>query len=167
MGVSTPMMRLNNVERRKSGGNFKVEIKDRIIDEVEKTYIWIDKQIIANVAEKNRCDGCGRCCDFGKFGHKLYITSPELMYFRAKIGTDNFKSMPTGVCPYQINNKCTAHEHRFAGCRIFFCKADEDFQSRLSEEAILKLKEICKKENLPYEYTELASSLNAIASDID
>ncbi len=161
------MMKLNNAERRKSGGNFKVEIKDHIINEVGKIYNWIDKQIGANATENNRCDGCGKCCDFEKFGHKLYITSPELIYFKAKVGMGNLKTMPAGVCPYQSNNKCTAHKYRFAGCRIFFCKADEDFQSKLSEEAILKFKEICKKENLPYEYTELASSLNAIASDID
>ncbi len=156
-------MKLNNAEHRKSGGNFKVKIKEHIIDEVEKIYNWIDRQIKANVTENDRCDGCGKCCDFEKFGHKLYITSPELIYFKMRIGANNLKTMPTGICPYQVDNKCTVHAHRFAGCRIFFCKADEDFQSKLSEEAILKFKKICKDRDIPYEYTELARSLNSLA----
>ncbi len=66
-------------------------------------------------------------------------------------------------CPYNIGDKCTIYEYRFAGCRIFCCKADTDFQSRLSESALRKLKSLCTEFQIPYRYTDLATALNESA----
>lgn len=139
-----------------------MEIKSRIVDEVSQVYEWIDAQIKANIPTDERCQGCGNCCDFEKFGHKLYLTSPELVHFRIKMGKENLRAMHSEICPYRVDGKCEAHENRFAGCRIFFCKADEDFQSQLSESVIVQFKEICKRSSLPYQYKELSNSLNFI-----
>ena len=66
--------------------------------------------------------------------------------------------------PHQSANwcggKCTVRNFRFAGCRIFFCKADADLQSKLSEQASKKFKVICEKYDLPYRYIDLPTALS-------
>ena len=121
-----------------------------ICGEVKKIYDWLDSQL-ADAADK--CTACGNCCDFARFGHRLFVTTPELLYFKNNI--KNFLPMRTGVCPYMKNNKCTAREFRFASCRIFFCKADEEFQNKISEQAVKDFKQICDKYQLFYQYIDL------------
>ena len=120
-------------------------------------YRRLDEQI----ATRSRlCGACGKCCDFEQFDHRLYVTSPEMEYLAAKLGAGNVKKMETGRCPYNIEGKCGIYENRFAGCRIFCCKGDEEFQSGLSEAAIRKLKDICGEFDMPYRYTDLKTALN-------
>ena len=127
---------------------------NKIANEVADIYFQLDKKIEEYSAD---CSACGRCCDFTSFGHKLFVSSPEVVYLSRNV---DIKPMPIDRCPYQADNKCTIHAHRFAACRIFFCKADEDFQSKLSEQTLKKLKLLCTKFNLPYRYTDLATALN-------
>lgn len=122
---------------------------------VREVYDWIDHEI-AN--DTSTCDQCGKCCDFDAYDHRLYVTSPEMVYFTANAGS--VKPMPNGTCPYQVDCKCTVHPYRFAGCRIFLCDGDSDLQSRLSERAIGKFKDICQKFDLEYYYTDLKIALN-------
>ncbi len=129
-------------------------MKPKIIHAVAEVYDFLDEQ----VAGQTTCDRCGKCCDFETFDHRLFVTSPELIYFTASTGL--LKPMPQGTCPYNIDGDCTVHRHRFAGCRIFSCKANRISQSRLSEEAIEKFKSICNEFNVPYRYTDLAAALN-------
>jgi Fe-S-cluster containining protein len=124
---------------------------------VAGVYDWIDSQISQNPAQ---CQKCGKCCDFESYAHHLFVTGAELIYFAAKIDPNRIKPMPTGKCPYNIDGKCTVYPFRFAGCRIFSCKADKDFQSQLSEQAVVKFKAICEKFHLPYRYTNLPTALN-------
>ena len=67
-------------------------------------------------------------------------------------------------CPYNIDGKCIVYEYRFAGCRIFFCKADKDFQSELSESVLKKFKSLCRQFDIPYRYNDLAGALNGFAT---
>jgi len=118
------------------------------------------------------------------FDHRLFVTPPEVMYLAAKLGSENInpphvwrinpphkwriKPMPTSSgsttltikCPYNIDSKCSVYKYRFAGCRIFYCKGDKDFQSELSESALKKFKSICEQFQIPYRYTDLATALN-------
>ena len=126
----------------------------QIANEVAAVYSRLDEQIKEHSAD---CSDCGNCCDFESFGHRLFVSSPEMFYLSQNL---EIKPMPTSRCPYQSDNKCTIHPHRFAACRIFFCKAEEDFQSELSERALKKLKSLCTKFDLPYRYTDLATALN-------
>ncbi len=130
------------------------------MQEVAEIYNWIDKQLCDNRDLAGRCNACGKCCDFGAFDHRLFVTVPELMYLAAYLNVDNLLPMPTGRCPYNIDGKCTVYEYRFSGCRIFCCRGDVDFQSSLSEAALEKLKSICLKFEIPYRYTDLACALN-------
>ncbi|HBG28703.1 MAG: hypothetical protein A2Y10_12175 [Planctomycetes bacterium GWF2_41_51] len=129
--------------------------KKEICKQVKQIYDWLDAEIKSLNAD---CCVCGKCCDFDSFGHKLFITSPELYYFYENLKP--LKKMPAGVCPYMENGKCTARDFRFTGCRIFFCKADDEKINDLSEQAIRKFKGLCNEYNFPYSYMELSKALN-------
>ena len=134
--------------------------QSELLNKVAEFYEWLDEQIRLSEGSGGRCDSCGRCCDFGTFDHRLFITPPELLYLASNLGPENIKSMSRSRCPYNVDGKCTIYKYRFAGCRIFSCKADKDFQSRLSESVLKKFKSICMEFNIPYCYTDLASALN-------
>ena len=135
----------------------------RLLEKVAEVYAWLELQISRNGNLAGACKACGNCCDFGKFDHRLFVTPPELIYLTAKLGVENIKTMSSGRCPYNIKGKCSVHEHRFAGCRIFCCKGDADFQSELSESALAGLKSICTEFEIPYRYLDLATALNTFA----
>jgi hypothetical protein len=134
--------------------------KSELLNKVAQVYDWLDKQIRLVEGPGVRCDGCGRCCDFEAFDHRLFVTPPELTYLAANIGAENIKPMPDSRCPYHLICQCTVYKYRFAGCRIFSCKADADFQSRLSESALKKFKLVCIEFEIPYCYIDLAGALN-------
>lgn len=126
-----------------------------IAKSVQEVYNWIDQQIAQDPAS---CDACGKCCNFDAYDHRLFVTSPEMIYFASKIADP--KPMTKGYCPYLVEGKCQTHESRFAGCRIFLCTADTDMQGCLSEQALEKFKDICQKFNIDYYYTDLKTALN-------
>ncbi len=134
-------------------------MKPDILHAVAEVYDWLDEQNTA----RTPCDQCGKCCDFEAFDHRLFVTSPEMIYFIASTGSA--KPMPRQTCPYNIDGNCSVHRHRFAGCRIFSCIENGRSQSSLSEETIEKFKSICNEFNVPYRYTDLASALNDPAAD--
>jgi Fe-S-cluster containining protein len=123
-----------------------------LIDKIAQLYQWLDEQAGGS------CNSCGNCCDFDSYGHRLYVTIPEMMYLAEKIGKENIKPMTTGRCPYQVDNRCSVHPHRFVSCRIFFCRGDAKKQSLLSEEAISKLKALCLEFAIPYRYSDLKTA---------
>ncbi len=128
---------------------------------VAEIYNWLDSQIRQNASLAGQCNICGKCCDFDAFDHRLFVTTAELMYLSANIGAENIRPMTGSKCPYNINGKCTVYQYRFAGCRIFCCKADKNFQSSLSESALEKFKSLCEEFDVPYHYTDLPTALNA------
>ncbi len=126
-----------------------------IVSAVADVYKWIDQTMAGKSPD---CKGCGNCCDFKRYDHRLYITSVELEYFKHFMA-DRLRPMTDGICPYRNDNKCTVHTHRFAGCRIFNCRGTENIQADISEQAIEKLKAICQTHDTPYTYTELSKAL--------
>ena len=139
------------------------ETDRRLLEKVAEVYNWLDLQICSGGNMAGTCKSCGDCCDFESFDHRLFITSPELMYLAANLGAENIKLMSANRCPYNVDGKCTIYEYRFSGCRIFCCNGDADFQSRLSEAVLQKLKSICVEFQIPYRYTDLAAGLNSFA----
>ncbi len=136
----------------------------QLLERVGQIYNWLDLQTRRYNNPTGRCRACGECCDFDSSGHRLFVTAPELMYLTANLGAENIKPMTAGRCPYNISGKCTVYEYRFAGCRIFCCKADADSQSRLSESALKEFKSICTECQIDYRYTDLATALNSVVS---
>jgi Fe-S-cluster containining protein len=135
------------------------ERQQQIVEEVAKLYDWIGAQLAENPDAAGRCKGCGACCDFPAYDHRLFVTPPELIYLAVRLGTSRLKTMPTGRCPYQEGGRCTVHEHRFASCRIFCCTGDPDFQGDLSEAVLQRLKAICERFEIPYHYQDLPTAL--------
>jgi hypothetical protein len=134
-----------------------MQTNSKIADAVAEVYDWIDSQTGQTATQ---CDVCGKCCDFESYDHRLFVTSPELIYFTVKLQPDKIKPMPTGGCPYNLLGMCTVYSYRFGCCRIFCCKVDKDCQSKLTEEALEKFKSICEEFDLPYCYTDLRAALN-------
>ena len=83
------------------------------------------------------------------------------MYLIANLRGENVKLMKTSLCPYNVDGRCTIYEYRFAGCRIFCCNGNADFQNGLSESALEKFKSLCNKYKIEYRYSELATALNS------
>jgi Fe-S-cluster containining protein len=132
---------------------------------VEAIYKWLDEQIAACQMEAGVCDACGKCCDFESFGHRLFVTTPEMIFFAEKIRSKNLKQMTKGKCSYRAGDKCTVYEHRFAGCRIFCCKGDARFQSDLTEAVIKKFKAVCDELKIPYRYMDLPTALKDFTAE--
>jgi hypothetical protein len=135
----------------------------KLLGKVAEVYDWLDAQILENEKLIGRCEACGKCCDFISFDHLLFVTSPELIYFRAKVAPGNIRSIRGGCCPYQSNGKCSVYNYRFAGCRIFCCNGDADLQSELSESAVKMFKAICEEFQIAYLYTDVLAAIKSLA----
>ncbi len=138
---------------------------DRIAQQVARIYNWLDQCLAQSADDSEQCAACGRCCDFDAFDHRLFVTSPEIVYFEHHLQPSRRKPMPGGICPHKTAGKCSVYPHRFAGCRIFCCKTDPALQSRLSEQVSRKFKELCIQFKIPYRYCDLKTALNQISSD--
>ncbi|MHC4187573.1 MAG: hypothetical protein ACYSRQ_05205 [Planctomycetota bacterium] len=139
--------------------------KEQLLKRVAEVYQWLDEQVIEYISQKELCSTCGKCCCFTDFDHSLFVSSPEIIYFHEQIGPET-RPMTAGQCPYNINDKCTIYENRFAGCRTFFCKGEVYFQGQLSESVLKKFKEICLEFNLPYRYVDLQTALSEGVTNI-
>ncbi len=155
---------IENIQKSKKWQQ-DAEQKNGLPKRVAEVYDWLDLQIRRNSDLSGKCETCGRCCDFAKFDHRLFVTTPELLYLAANLGDKNVKPMAGDRCPYNTDGKCTIYEYRFAGCRTFCCKGDADFQSDISESAVKKFKSICEDFQVPYRYSDLPSALNGFVGD--
>jgi hypothetical protein len=129
-----------------------------MIQEVEIIYRRLDEEIQQQDA---LCCACGQCCDFESFGHRLYVTTPELVYFLHHIGSE-IQPMTGAVCPYRVNGKCSVYPYRFSGCRIFSCKGDAETQNAISERIITIFKSLCEKNSVSYRYVYLRDGLEML-----
>ena len=140
--------------------NFKLSpaVQYILLEDIEKLYQQLEVQIAGLNESGQPCRACGACCDFESFGHRLYLTTPELIYFSHYVGQP-LTVMTGGVCPYRIDGKCSVYPFRFAGCRIFQCKGDEAKQGELSEAVIVQFKQLCEQYNIAYRYVDLKTAL--------
>jgi len=147
------------------------QVNSQVVERVGRVYQWLDEQLHQAGHKAAACDGCGKCCDFDAFDHRLFVTPPELIYLAANLPGQTLRPMTTGRCPYNIVVKCSVYDYRFAGCRIFCCKTvpneaeadSKDFQGRLSESALKEFKSICTEFDIPYRYADLAAALNSFS----
>lgn len=129
---------------------------ETVLQAVQQVYDWLDEKI----AEMNSsCQACGRCCDFDAYGHRLYVTTPEMLYFLNRT-CQEMQFMTDGVCPYQKDGRCQARQARFSACRIFFCTGDNRRQYEFSEEAVRRFRNICRQYDLTYRYIDLKYALS-------
>ena len=128
-----------------------------IVARVAELYAWIDQEIQG--LECAPCQACAKCCDFVAYDHRLFVTTPELIFFQLQLAGP-VRPMPTGRCPYQEQGRCSVYDLRFLGCRIFGCTRPDTFQNELTESALQRLKALCDEFDIGYEYMDLATVLN-------
>ena len=132
----------------------------RILAQMHELYLNLDNTIAAAAAQ---CDNCGKCCDFGSFGHRLYVTTLEILYFLNGRNPNKLQSIPKGRCPYQLPTGCDMRNHRPAGCRIFYCNSlDADYQNELTEQVLNRLRQMHQSLGAVYYYADLMQWLKLI-----
>lgn len=117
----------------------------------------------AIAARSPACVNRGLCCNFDAYGHDLFVTTAELAYFIA--GHAEAWRPPTADrrCPFQVDGKCTARDHRPMGCRVFFCdETTTDWQSAEYERRLAQLKQIGDETGIEYRYVEWLSALKSV-----
>lgn len=134
----------------------------------------VHRRIEAAVIERGpRCDQSGRCCRFGEYGHDLFVTGLEIAVFLRRasrpsnaIGRARGVSLPQlsseRACPFMIDNACSVHAIRPAGCRIFFCEpGTQGWQQDLYERSLVEVRRLHETQGLPYRYMEWLDGLAA------
>jgi len=126
---------------------------------VKQLYRWIDRSIQAAGAV---CANCGKCCDFDRFGHRLFVTTVEMVYFEQGLRTElsgdgaAFSRPANGRCPYHQNGLCLGREFRPTGCRIFFCNGlAKQYQNELAEQVLERLRRLHEQFGAVYYYADL------------
>jgi uncharacterized protein len=122
---------------------------------MQELYASLDQTL---AAANPSCANCGDCCDFQHYGHRLYVTTLEMLYFLH--GLQKTQSPPkisrNGRCPWQNKSGCTQRSARPATCRIFYCRGlSTDFQSELTENILLELRSLHQQFSTPYYYADL------------
>lgn len=108
-----------------------------------------------------KCNGCGICCEFGKFDHVLFASVIEADYI---ISNNKISSYNTeeNVCPFMKESQCTIRKFRTLGCRVFFC--DKEYNKDLSQDIYnkyySKVKTISLKYNVNWQYRPLLDFFN-------
>ncbi|MBM4107914.1 MAG: hypothetical protein FJ255_03745 [Phycisphaerae bacterium] len=119
------------------------------------------------------CWASGRCCNFERAGHRLYVTGLEAAYALARpppTPAPRALSLPqveaaraAGGCPFQAANLCTIHATKPLTCRIYFCdRSATAWQQDLSERMLAPLRTLHDTHAVPYRYAEWRSLLEAI-----
>lgn len=126
------------------------------------------------------CWASGRCCNFDRAGHRLYVTGLEAAYcvegLRAVpmpaqtatltvLGAASHPPRLTresleharalGGCPFQLANLCGVHAIKPLGCRVYFCdQSAQRWQEDLSERMLARIKSLHERHHVEYRYGE-------------
>lgn len=127
------------------------------------------------------CWASGRCCNFEKTGHRLYVTGLEAAYAVARRGECVASSRERGRivtleqigaarargdCPFLRENLCGIHRIKPLGCRVYFCdRSAGAWQHALSERALDEIKRIHDLHSIPYRYGEWREMLEMFAGN--
>lgn len=149
-------------------------VRDEVAAALESIYAGATRAI----AERGpACWASGRCCNFEKTGHLLYVTGLEAAYAIARLpeiaGTrrENFPearlTLPVledahsrGGCPFQIANLCGIHAIKPLGCRVYFCdRSAQGWQNDLSERLLAEIRAVHDRFGIEYRYGEWRSML--------
>lgn len=124
---------------------------------VDAIYAEVDAAV---AAASPKCDASGRCCRFTEYGHTLFLT-----HFEAEILLETApgytKPITRDLCPFQVNQLCTARLERPLGCRIYFC--DPTYAGKgedITERAIQQLKRLADEYQTGWRYAPLHLFLN-------
>lgn len=148
--------------------------------ELEAVYADVAAQV---EARGPACWASGRCCNFEKAGHLLYVTGLEAAYtvaglraWRGERAAAATRAEPGAGCAaplagasgsegcrFQAGNLCTVHGIKPMGCRVYFCDASaQEWQQRLSEHGLKQIRGIHDRRRIEYRYGEWRMMLGAL-----
>jgi len=150
--------------------------RDDVRGELERVYATAAAEI---AARGPACWASGRCCNFEKSGHLLYVTGLEAAYTvrmgqeqsqqRAKTEAPSVRSglslnvVREGACPFQEGNLCGVHEIKPLGCRVYFCDGSaQAWQQELSERLLGEIRAIHDRHGIEYRYGEWRGMLRVL-----
>ncbi|MCC6228043.1 MAG: YkgJ family cysteine cluster protein [Phycisphaerales bacterium] len=139
-------------------------------DGVVRTLESIYARAASEIASRGpACWASGRCCNFERTGHRLYVTGLEAAYAitrasqsvtRADIDTAHAR----GGCPFQAHNLCGIHAIKPLGCRVYFCdRASQSWQQDLSERLLADIRALHASHAVEYRYGEWRAMLSMFA----
>jgi Fe-S-cluster containining protein len=134
--------------------------EDGVVRALEAVYADVAAQI---EARGPACWASGRCCNFDRAGHLLYVTGLEAAYTVARLERPPGEA-ERGCCPLLEGHLCGAHAIKPLGCRVYFCdRGAQEWQHRLSEHALEQIRRIHDEGGIPYEYAEWRFLLRRIS----
>lgn len=154
-------------------------------DEIELVKGWMEAASRAEVAagledvyaETSRliaergpaCWASGRCCNFAKTGHLLYVTGLEAAYTYVRLVKpvtvgEVASAREAGGCPFQDRNLCGVHPIRPLGCRVYFCdRSAQSWQQDLYEQELARVRKLHDDHGVEYRYAEWRGLLEMLA----
>lgn len=134
--------------------------RPEVIAAMEAFYADADRQIAAQAPV---CWNKGECCRFGEFGHRLYVTALEVVYYLAMGGGARVSEVTADACPHALDGKCQARSRRPLGCRVFYCDpAARHWQGPLTEEMLDRLRRMHEELEVRYFYADWLSILRSL-----
>lgn len=128
---------------------------DNLLNPIRELLQQLDTQIASLNPE---CRNCGSCCDFARHGHRLYVTTLEVLVFASSVELHQLtgrqrQAVQAGRCPFRDQQGCSPRTVRPTGCRIFFCQGiDQAFQNEMTEHVLTSLRELHESLAVPYCY---------------
>lgn len=130
------------------------------------------------IAERGpACWASGRCCNFVKTGHLLYVTGIEAAYTLSRLSQHRPEALTLpqidaaradGGCPFQVRNLCGVHPIRPLGCRVYFCdRSATSWQQELYEAEIGSIRDLHERFEVTYRYAEWRSLLEALVCSFE
>jgi hypothetical protein len=135
-----------------------------VVAELERIYALVT----AEVEQRGPvCWASGRCCNFKKTGHLLYVTGLEAAFTLVRHGNPGqdrlTESVGSGGCPFQVMNLCGAHADKPLGCRVYFCdRTAQEWQNEVYERMLGLLREVHGRHNVEYRYGEWRMMLQTV-----
>lgn len=136
--------------------------------EVARAMAEIEAEIERQIdARRPVCTASGRCCNFERFGHRLYVTGLETAMTLDSIPTqrvinpgDLERAHKNGSCPFVVGGLCGVHPVRPIGCRVYFCDTSAQlWVNELAERAVDLVKRVHERFAIEYRYAEWRSML--------
>lgn len=116
------------------------------------------------------CWASGRCCNFTKTGHRLYVTGLEAAWCVLQVGRAGHSAIAhaidQGDCPYldgAHRHLCGVHHAKPLGCRVYFCDHSSfPWQHELTERQLAALRDLHEVRQIPYRYAEWRGLLHLL-----
>jgi Fe-S-cluster containining protein len=134
------------------------DTRERAYAALREFYARADARIGAVQA---KCELSGNCCDFPKWGHRLFATILEVD-FAAEHGPAVGPPEDPQWCEFYRGRRCEARGVRPLACRAFFCDAPKTQQlNELHESLLSELRAIGRAQGYPEGYGDFVELLPA------